>query len=29
MVGKYSHIDKEKIKKLPKLNVESGYTKKY
>ena len=28
MVGKYSHIDKEKIKKLPKLNAESGYTKK-
>ena len=28
MVGKYSHIDKEKLKKLPKFNVTSGYTKK-
>ena len=28
MVGKYSHIDKEKITKLPKFNDENGYTKK-
>ena len=28
MVGKYSHIDKEKMVKLPKLQVDTGYTKK-
>jgi len=28
MVGKYSHIDKEKLTKLPKFNDENGYTKK-
>ena len=28
MVGKYSHIEKEKIKKLPKYNGTKGYTKK-
>jgi hypothetical protein len=28
MVGKYSHIDKEKMIKLPKLQVNTGYTKK-
>ena len=28
MVGKYSHIDKEKMKKLPKYKEKDGYTKK-
>lgn len=28
MIGKYSHIEKEKIIKLPKLNADKGYTKK-
>jgi hypothetical protein len=28
MVGKYSHIDKEKMKRLPKYNETEGYTKK-